>query len=134
MKEPIWLTRSIVEAIHISQIREHGGKYGIRDLNLLESAIARPMNRMAYEQEAGTVILAAAYGYGLAKNHCFIDGNKRVAFMAMYTFLGLNGYEIDATEPEVVDLMLGVADSSISEEQLITWLQMRTFPDDGNGS
>ena len=134
MKELIWLTRSIVETIHISQIREHGGKYGIRDLNLLESAIARPMNRMVYEQEAGIAILAAAYGYGLAKNHCFIDGNKRVAFMAMYIFLGLNGYEIDATEPEVVDLMLGVADSSISEEQLITWLQRYTFPDDGNGS
>ncbi len=122
MKEPIWLTRAIVEAIQISQIREHGGRYGIRDY------------RMAYEQEAGIAILAAAYGYGLAKNHCFIDGNKRVAFMAMYTFLGLNGYEIDATEPEVVDLMLGVADSSISEEQLITWLQTHTFPDDGSGS
>jgi death-on-curing protein len=128
MKEPIWLTRSIVEAIHISQIREHGGQYGIRDRNLLESAIARPMNRWVYEKESDIVILAAAYGYGLAKNHCFIDGNKRVAFMAVYTFLGLNGYEIDATEPEVVDLMLGVADSSISEEQLINWLQMHVAP------
>ena len=124
MKEPIWLTRSIVEAIHISQIREHGGQFGIRYINLLESAIVRPMNRRAYEQESDSVVLAAAYGFGLAKNHCFIDGNKRVAFMAMYTFLGLNGYEIDATEPEVVDLMLGVADSSISEEQLIRWLRM----------
>jgi death-on-curing protein len=124
MKEPIWLTRSIVEAIHISQIREHGGQFGIRDINLLESSIVRPMNRWAYEQESDSVVLAAAYGFGLAKNHCFIDGNKRVAFMAMYTFLGLNGYEIDATEPEVVDLMLGVADSSISEEQLIRWLRM----------
>ncbi len=128
MKEPIWLTRSIVEAIHISQIREHGGQYGIRDINLLESAIARPINRWSYEQKSGIFLLAAAYGYGLVKNHCFIDGNKRVAFMAMYTFLGLNGYEIDTTEPEVVDLMLGVADSSISEEQLITWLQMHVFP------
>ncbi len=132
MKEPIWLTRPIVEAIHFSQIREHGGQYGIRDINLLESAIARPLNRWVYEQEAGIIMLSAAYGYGLAKNHCFIDGKKRVAFMAMYTFLGLNGYGIDATEPEVVDLMLGVADSSISEEQLIMWLQMHTFPDDGN--
>ena len=128
MKESIWLTKSIVEAIHISQIREHGGQYGIRDISLLESAIARPMNRWAYEQEAGIVILAAASGYGLAKNHCFIDGNKRVAFMAMYTFLGLNGFEIDAKEPEVVDLMLGVADSSISEEQLIYWLRMHVVP------
>lgn len=126
MKEPIWLTRAIVEEIHIRQIREHGGQYGIRDTNLLDSAIARPINHWAYKQEPDIVILAASYGYGIAKNHGFIDGNKRVAFMAMFTFLGLNGYEIDATEPEVVDLMLGVADSSISEEQLITWLRMHT--------
>lgn len=129
MKEPIWLTRSIVEAIHISQIREHGGQYGVRDINLLESAIARPMNRRVYEQKSDIIILTATYGYGLAKNHCFIDGNKRVAFMAMYTFLGLNGYEIDATEPEVVDLMLGVADSSASEQQLIPWLRIHVVPD-----
>ena len=129
MKEPVWLTKSIVDEIHISQIREHGGQYGIRDINLLESALACPMNRWVYEQESDFVILAAAYGYGLAKNHCFIDGNKRVAFMAMYTFLGLNGYEIDATEPEVVDLMLGVADSSIAEKQLINWLRMHVIRD-----
>lgn len=83
------------------------------------------MNRWAYEQESDILILAAAYGYSLAKNHCFVDGNKRIAFMAMYTFLGLNGYDIDATEPEVVDFMLGVADSSISEEQLIHWLRLQ---------
>ncbi|MBS4021848.1 MAG: type II toxin-antitoxin system death-on-curing family toxin [Dethiobacter sp.] len=129
MNEPICLTKSIVETIHFSQIREHGGQYGIRDINLLESALARPINRWVYEQESDIVILAAAYGYGLAKNHCFIDGNKRVAFMAMYTFLGLNGYEIEATEPEVVDLMLGVADSRISEEQLIHWLRIHVVPD-----
>jgi death-on-curing protein len=76
------------------------------------------------------VILAAAYGYGFAKNHCFVDSNKRVAFMTMYTFLNLNGYEINATEPQVVDLMLGVADGSITEEQLITWLRMHVLPDD----
>ncbi len=132
MKEPIWLTKLMVEAIHISQIREHGGQYGIRDINLLEPVIARPMSRWAYEQEADLVILAAAYGYGLAKNHCFIDGNKRVAFMAMYAFLGLNGLEIDAKEPEVVDLMFGVADSSISEEKLIYWLRMHVVSDGGN--
>jgi death-on-curing protein len=124
MKKPVWLTKQIIEAIHNSQIREHGGQYGIRDKNLLESALARPMNRWIYEQESDIITLAAAYGYGLTKNHSFIDGNKRVAFMAMYTFLGINGYEIDATEPEVVYLMLGMADGSISEEQLIRWLRM----------
>ena len=123
MKEPLWLTREIVEAIHLSQIREHGGQYEIKDTNLFESTLARPINRRAYEQESDIYILAAAYGYGLAKNHCFIDGNKKVAFMAMYTLLSLNGYEICATEPEVVDIMLGVADGSLSEEQLIAWLR-----------
>ena len=129
MKEPIWLINSIVEAIHISQIREHGGQYGIRDINLLESALARPKNRWIYEQDSDLVILAAAYGYGLAKNHPFIDGNKRVAFLVMYTFLGLNGYGIEATEPEVVDLMLGIADSTLSEDHLVTWLRKHVIPD-----
>jgi len=128
MKEPIWLTRKIIEAIHISQIREHGGQYGARDINLMESALERPKNRRAYEKDSDIVTLAAAYGYALAKNHCFIDGNKRVSFMAMYTFLGINGYEIDSTEPEVVDLMLGVSDSSISEEQLVHWLRIHVVP------
>lgn len=123
MKEPIWLNKAIIEAIHISQLREHGGQYGIRDINLLESALTRPLNRWSYEQKSDLAFYAAAYGYALAKNHCFVDGNKRVAFMAMYTFLGLNSCDIEATEPEVVDLMLGIADSSYSEEKLVTWLK-----------
>lgn len=122
MKQPLWLTRATVEAIHLNQIREHGGQYGIRDTSLLESALARPINRRGYERESDIAKLAAAYGYGLAKNHCFIDGNKRVAFMAMYTFLGLNGYEIEATEPEIVDIMLCVADGRVSEGQLAAWI------------
>lgn len=129
MKQPLWLTKIIVEAIHLSQIREHGGQYGIRDTNLLESALSRPINRWAYRQESDIFNLAATYGYGLSKNHCFVDGNKRVAFMVMYTFLGLNGYVIDVTEPEVVDIMLGVADSSVSEEQLTAWLRRHTKPE-----
>jgi death on curing protein len=126
MVEPIWLTKPIVQAIHMSQLREHGGQYGIRDNNLLESALTRPMNRWVYDQESDILVLAAAYGYGLAKNHCFVDGNKRVAFMSMYTFLGLNGYEIEASEPTIVALMLGVADSSISEIELLKWLRQHT--------
>lgn len=122
MKQPLWLTRATVEAIHLSQIREHGGQYGIRDASLLESALVRPINRRGYERESYIAELAAAYGYGLAKNHCFIDGNKRVAFMAMYTFLGLNGYEVEATEPEIVDIMLRVADGRVSEGQLAAWI------------
>jgi len=123
MNEPIWLTETVVEAIHIKQINEHGGEYGVRDYNLLASALAWPINLWLYEEAEGLTALAAAYGYGLASNHGFIDGNKRVAFMAMYIFLGLNGYEIEATEPAVVDLMFGVADGSVSEQQLTAWLQ-----------
>jgi len=126
MKEPVWLTKQIIEAIHISQIQEHGGRHGVRDKNLMASALARPMNRWAYEQ-SDIITLAAVFGYGLAKNYCFMDGNKGVAFMAMYTFLGINGFEIDVTEPEVVDLMLGVAADNISEEQLIRWLRMHVI-------
>lgn len=128
MKEPIWLTMPIVEAMHTGQIREHGGAYGIRDKKLLESSIERPINRFLFE-ELDIIRLASVYGYGLAKNQCFIDGNKRIAFLAMYTFLGLNGYEIDAKEPEVVESMIGVAESSISEEQLIRWLHIHVRPD-----
>ena len=127
MGKPVWLTKSIIEAIHLSQIREHGGKYGLREANLLDSAIAKPKNHWAYSKEPDIIVLAASYGYGLARNHCFIDGNKRVAFMAMYTFLGLNGYEIETTEPEVVDLMLGVADGSVSESEIIIWLRKRVI-------
>ena len=127
MGKPVWLTKSIIEAIHLSQIREHGGKYGLREANLLDSAIAKPKNHCAYSKEPDIIVLAASYGYGLARNHCFIDGNKRAAFMAMYTFLGLNGYEIETTEPEVVDLMLGVADGSVSESEIIIWLRKRVI-------
>ncbi len=126
MKEPIWLTRSIIEAIHINQIKEHGGQYGLQDENLLESALSRPLNRWYYEQEADIFIIAAAYGFGFIKNHSFIDGNKRSAFMAMYTFLGLNGCEIIASEPEVVNFLVGVADSSYSELELVIWLRNHT--------
>ena len=122
MKEPIWLTRTIIEVVHVSQIKEHGGQYGLRDEKLLESALMRPVNRWLYEKKSNIIALAAAYGFAFAKYHCFVDGNKRLAFMAMYIFLGLNGYEITASEPEVVDLMTGMADSTYSEAELVTWL------------
>ncbi len=127
MKEPIWLTRSIIETIHVNQIKEHGGQYGLRDENLLESVISRPLNRWLYEQDTDVFSLAAAYGFGFAKNHSFIDGNKMLAFMAMYTFLGLNGYEIIASEPEVVDFIMGVADNNYSETKLVFWLRNHTI-------
>lgn len=125
MREPVWLDRAILEAIHFDQIQEHGGRLGVRDEGLIESALARPRNKWAYEEACDLASLAAAYGYGLARNHPFVDGNKRVAFMAMYVFLGLNGWDLDAPEPEVVTVVNDVASRRLGEEELAAWLRAR---------
>lgn len=123
MQEPIWLSRRIVDTLHFEQLREHGGSPGVRDENALESALARPRNKWAYEPDSDLAALAAAYGYGLAANHGYQDGNKRVAFIAMYVFLGLQGWKIEAPEPEVVRVMLAVADNRLDENGLAEWLR-----------
>jgi death-on-curing protein len=115
----------MLDAIHQAQLREHGGTPGVRDEGLLESALARPRHKFAYAKRADVATLAAAYAFGLAKNHGFVDGNKRVAFVAAYVFLGLNGYDLDATEPDVVTTMEGVAASRVSEAVLATWFRKR---------
>lgn len=122
-EEPRWVNRAVVLAIHVDQIRQHGGSLGLRDEGLLESALERPRNRWRYEPSADLARVAAAYGYGLARNHPFVDGNKRVAFQVMYVFLGLNGHRIEATEADVVGLVLGVAAGSIEEKPLADWLR-----------
>jgi death-on-curing protein len=103
-------------------LREHGGSPGIRDPGLLESALARPRHKWTYKKKPDLSELAAAYGYGLARNHGFVDGNKRIAFMAMYVFLLINGQELEAPEPEVVSLMLAVAEGTMSEKDLVKWV------------
>ena len=123
MKDPVWLDRLIVETVHVDQVRIHGGLPGVRDNNALESALARPLNRVAYEARCDLADLAAAYGFGLAKSHPFNDGNKRVAFLAMYVFLGLNGLEIEAEETEVVEAMVAVAGGRCGEDELADWLR-----------
>lgn len=128
MDEPFWLKRSLVDAVHADQIRQHGGSHGVRDSGLIESALARPRQRLGYEPESDLAVLAAAYGYGLARNHGYVDGNKRIAYMAMYVFLGLNDVEIEAPEPEVVAVMLEVASGERSEEELAEWLRRSTVP------
>lgn len=126
--EPIWLSKPVVEAIHYRQIRQHGGSYGVRDVGLIDSALARPQNRWGYSGEADLPALAAAYGFGLTKNHGFVDGNKRVGFMAMYIFLGLNGLEIEVREEEVVQVMTEVAGGERSEDGLAEWIRGRVVP------
>jgi death-on-curing protein len=115
----------MIDVIHQAQLREHGGTPGVRDDKLLESALARPQHKFAYTKNADWAILAAAYVFGLAKNHGFVDGNKRVAFVAAYVFLGLNGYDLEATEPEVAATIDGVAASTVTESALAKWFRDR---------
>jgi death on curing protein len=128
MEEPLWLTRAMVESMHADQVREHGGQIGLRDAGLRDSALARPKHSWAYEQDADVATLAAEYGFGIAKNHAFLDGNKRVAFVATNVFLLINGVEIDAPEPAVVDTMLRVADGRMSREQFAAWIRAALVP------
>jgi len=125
VKEPIWLTRQMVETIHFDQIQQHGGSLGIRTEYVLESALARPQSKWAYEESTDVALLAAAYGFGIAQGHAFVDGNKRVAFMALYTFLGLNGYDLEAPEAEVVSVMLDVSRGVLDELGLADWIRLR---------
>ncbi|MDP9348769.1 MAG: type II toxin-antitoxin system death-on-curing family toxin [Gemmatimonadota bacterium] len=128
MKEPRWLSRRLIDTMHTDQIRQHGGSPGIRDPNLLASALQRPLDKWHYGEERDLFALAAAYGYGLVKNHGYIDGNKRIGFIAMYVFLGANGVELSAPEPEAVLVTLGVADGSIGEAELSGWLRANSRP------
>jgi death-on-curing protein len=120
--EPTWLSTDLVIAIHEEQLRQFGGPPGIRDQGLLESALGRPLNKYAYGSE-DLAALAAAYGYGLAQNHAFIDGNKRIAFLAMVTFLGLNDIDFVVAEPDAVVVMLAVAAGEVDEDGLTRWIR-----------
>ena len=117
-----------MEALHADQIGEHGGSLGIRDEGLLESAIARPRQKWHHEPKSDLASLAAAYAFGIAKNHPFVDGNKRTALVAAYTFLAVNEFELEAPEPETVDVILGTADGTISEDELASWIRSHLIP------
>ena len=122
-REPVWLSRAVVELLHARQLAEHGGQTGLRDEGLLESALARPVNTYGYDQKADLATLAADYGYGLARNHPFVDGNKRIAFVAVNVFLILNGFEVEAEEVEVVDVTVRLAAGRISRVAFADWLR-----------
>ena len=122
---PRWVERLVVEAVHIDLVREHGGRPGLRDEGALEAALARPRQRLAYRPEADLAELAASYGHGLTSSHPFIDGNKRIAFVTMAVFVGLNGRAIEAPEGEVVAVMTALAGGQLSEVALADWLRRR---------
>lgn len=128
MSEPRWLALVHILAIHSDQIQAHGGSLGLRDRGLLESALERPRSRFHYEPTSDLPSLSASYGFGIAKNHPFVDGNKRVAFQAMYLFLGLNGLRIDASEEEVVATTLALASGDLDEPGLAAWLRDHVTP------
>jgi death-on-curing protein len=120
--EPRWLGRLAVDEAHFRQIREHGGAHGLRDENALESALARPEQRWHYQREARLSELAAAYGYGLVSGHPYVDGNKRVALVAMVAFLERNGVELTATNLEVLSMLLAPAAGDVAESDLANWI------------
>jgi death-on-curing protein len=122
MKAWIWIERSVLLAVHDEQLAEHGGAVGLRDAGLFDSALARPLNLVAYG-DPDHADLAAAYGVGLAKNHPFVDGNKRTAFVAVELFLVLNGYRLTASDTDCALTMLDVAAGDIEEAAFAAWIR-----------
>jgi death-on-curing protein len=126
MDEPLWLSRLAIDALHLDQLREHGGMRGLRDENALESALARPQQCWRYDPEADLADMAAAYGFGLVRDHPYADGNKRIGFLAVVTFLDLNGVVLDTTDADVVATMDSLAAGTLSEEELAAWIRLHT--------
>lgn len=121
MAEPVWIVRDVVLAVHDEQLSEHGGQSGVRDLGLLESALARPRNQYAYG-ETSIARLAASYAFGLSRNHPFLDGNKRTSLVVAELFLALNGLELAASDAECVATFLALAAGDLTEEELAGWI------------
>ncbi|HET7849557.1 MAG TPA: type II toxin-antitoxin system death-on-curing family toxin [Pseudolabrys sp.] len=130
--EPDWLDIDIVLDFHAEQLALFGGADGIRDRGLLESALARPLNKFAYGENSITV-LAAAYGFGIARNHPFIDGNKRTALASMIVFLGLNGLDLGAPQEAATAMILSLAAGEATEKLLAQWLADNCVPLDAPG-
>ena len=123
----VWIEESVVWAIHEAQLAEHGGSVGVRDAGLLASAMGRPINLAAYGTP-DVAACAAAYGYGIARNHPFIDGNKRTAFVCTGLFLALNGYALSANDVDCVMTMLAVAAGEMEESTFEEWLRAHVVP------
>lgn len=124
MSEWVWLNRAVIIAIHEVQLAEHGGGTGVRDAGLLDSALGKPQQLSNYgEPPPDAAALAASYGYGISRNHPFIDGNKRTGYVAAELFLRLNGWRLNADDASCVVTMLAVAAGDITEEAFAAWLR-----------
>jgi death-on-curing protein len=122
MSDPVWLDTAIVLDVHAEQLALFGGADGIRDLGMLESALGRPLNKFAYG-EADLAALAASYGFAIARNHPFVDGNKRAAFASIIVFLGLNDIDLDVPPEEASAMILSLAAGEVSEDGLTRWIR-----------
>lgn len=126
--EPKWISRKALLLLHEESLAEFGGARGLRDDGLLDSALARPRNVQAYNPDSTIADLAAAYGFGLAKNHAFIDGNKRAAFLCIGLFLAVNGYRLKADQVDAIQTMLAVAGGDLDEPGLSAWIARNIVP------
>jgi death on curing protein len=126
--EPVWIERQALLLVHASLLRMFGGPEGIRDEGALDSALMRPVNAWAYRNERRISHLAAAYAFGLAKNHPFVDGNKRAAFVAFVSFLKVNGYNLRAPQPEAYRAMIALAAGQLTEEEFGGWIEGHIGP------
>ena len=126
MKEPVWLELQALLILHCESLDEHGGLDGIRDRGLLESALARPLNLFHYERVTDQCRLAAAYAFGIARNHPFNDGNKRAAFISAILFLKLNGYSFGASQIDATETVLKLAAGEITEDAFARWLAVHS--------
>jgi death on curing protein len=128
MNEPIWISKRVVLALHDEQLAEHGGSTGIRDENLLDSALAKPHNVFACTEDTDLFRLAAFYAFGLARNHAFIDGNKRTALVVSLTFLDRNGWDVIASKEDLYFTFYDLAEGSLIEDELTAWFTQHTAP------
>jgi death-on-curing protein len=128
MTEPRWIEKRALLLLNEESLAEFGGARGLRDEGLLEAALARPRNVYAYQPDSTIPVLAASYAYGLAKNHPFVDGNKRAAFLTIGLFLAMNGYRLKADQVDAIRTMLALASGDLSEERLAAWIARDTMP------
>ena len=128
MEEPVWVDKPEVLVAHSRQLAEHGGSDGLRDENLLDSALAKPRNVYAYEEGVSLYRLAASYAFGIARNHAFVDGNKRTSLVVSEGFLRLNGVRIMAPPEEKYFIFLHLAEGSLSEMELTAWFRGHGVP------
>ena len=128
MEEPRWVSKRAVLALHSEQLAEHGGSDGIRDETLPDSALAKPKNVFAYAESPDLFRLAASYAFGIARNHAFVDGNKRTSLVVSILFLNRNGWDIEAPKTDLYQTFLHLADGSLGEEELASWFAAHAVP------